>query len=162
MTDHKATKEDWITELPPEYLIQIKLDLEYTQEEYDELMLGLVPKVMEDKWFIYSEGDWLYFHRSWTGAFIGKIKFRQEAFKFITDELWVVPGDSSECIMPPKPQLYESLIAGLLLGRDVSYYPQGSLANHVLVGRGRSRREKIEHGIKIKIEKSEQNDKNDT
>jgi hypothetical protein len=32
--------------------------------------MGLLPVQMEDKWFIYYEEDWLYLHRSWTGACI--------------------------------------------------------------------------------------------
>ena len=31
------------------------------------LKTGLVPKEMEDKWFIYYEHPRLFFHRSWTG-----------------------------------------------------------------------------------------------
>lgn len=38
--------------------------------EVDRLKRGFVPVQMEHKWFIYFEGDWLRFHRSWTGAFI--------------------------------------------------------------------------------------------
>jgi hypothetical protein len=41
----------------------------------ERLVLGLIPKGMEDKWFIHFEGTasrqgWLLFHRSWTGACI--------------------------------------------------------------------------------------------
>ena len=165
MTDHKATKEDWKAKPPPEYLIQYELQLEYSQDEYDELMLGIVPEAMEDKWFIYSEDEWLYFHRSWSGVFIGKIRFRQEGIKFITDELWVIPSEPSQNIILTESELFEILIGSLLLGRNTSYYPQSLTDYHALMGRGRSRREKVEHGMEFspfKIEKSEQNEKNDT
>jgi len=31
---------------------------------------GFVPADMDDRWFIFFEDGWLYFHRSWTGACI--------------------------------------------------------------------------------------------
>jgi len=33
---------------------------------------------MEDKWFIYFENGWLYFHRSWTGFGIYKAQLKKE------------------------------------------------------------------------------------
>jgi len=33
-------------------------------------MDGHGPVDMDDRWFIYYEGGWLHFHRSWTGAHI--------------------------------------------------------------------------------------------
>jgi hypothetical protein len=32
------------------------------------MIQGHIPQDMDDKWFIYFEDGWLYFHRSWTGA----------------------------------------------------------------------------------------------
>jgi hypothetical protein len=46
----------------------------FTDLNADKLMEGLVPVEMEDKWFVYFEDGWLYFHRSWTGALIYWIK----------------------------------------------------------------------------------------
>ena len=43
------------------------LKLFFSEEQYLKLKIGLIPKEMEDKWFIYYENDWLHFHRSWTG-----------------------------------------------------------------------------------------------
>ncbi len=34
------------------------------------MMLGHLPRDMDDKWFIFFSNGWLYFHRSWTGACI--------------------------------------------------------------------------------------------
>ena len=31
---------------------------------------GVIPREMEDKWFIYFKDGWLNFHRSWTGAHV--------------------------------------------------------------------------------------------
>jgi hypothetical protein len=43
------------------------LELLFTDAEGERLMLGHIPRNMEDKWFIFFEAGWLYFHRSWTG-----------------------------------------------------------------------------------------------
>ena len=34
------------------------------------MRFGHIPEDMDDKWFIFFEKGWLYFHRSWTGACI--------------------------------------------------------------------------------------------
>jgi hypothetical protein len=31
------------------------------------MKIGHIPADMDDKWFIFFEDGWLYFHRSWTG-----------------------------------------------------------------------------------------------
>jgi len=52
--------------------------LSFTEEQYQKLQKGLVPKVMEDKWYIYFENDCLYFHRSWTGLGILRAEIIRE------------------------------------------------------------------------------------
>ena len=82
--NNMATKESWqnvpinnpksvnISEIAPD------LKLFFSEEQYKMLHKGLIPKQMEDKWFIYFENDWLYFHRSWTGNGIFKAKITKE------------------------------------------------------------------------------------
>ncbi len=163
--NRKAEREDWKTGPAPAGLVRRELHLEFSQAEYDELMLGIVPEAMEDKWFIFSEGEWLHFHRSWTGQFIGKIRFGREGSTYVTRELHVIPGDPSGGILPPEPELFDTLISGLLLGRDAFSYPEGSLAGHALIGRGRSRREEVEPGMDMQplnVEESRRKEKDDT
>jgi len=165
MTDIKATKEDWKTEEAPEHLINISMHREYTAEEYKEIMLGIIPEGMDDKWFIYSESEWLFFHRSWTGAFVGKVKLQKEGPQYVATETWVVPNDEADTGEGHDSRLFEVLIDGLLLGRNATYFPYGTIANHALVGWGRSRRDKINPLDFITItekSKSEDHDKNDT
>jgi hypothetical protein len=45
----------------------IEISMQFTNEQFEKLKKGLIPKQMEDKWFIFYEKGWLYFHRSWTG-----------------------------------------------------------------------------------------------
>lgn len=44
---------------------------------------------MQDKWFIFFENDWLFFHRSWTGYGIYKAKIININEKFYTNEFFV-------------------------------------------------------------------------
>ena len=46
----------------------------FTAEELARVEHGLVPEQMEDKWFVFWEAPWLWFHRSWTGLAIYGVK----------------------------------------------------------------------------------------
>lgn len=71
----KALKTDWKTmDMPPENEA-FQMEYPMTPEEYAALQAGLIPKEMEDKWFLYFEEDTLYVHRSWTGFCIYIIRF---------------------------------------------------------------------------------------
>ena len=57
------------------------IPLEYTAafaaDEFACLTLGLIPRAMEDKWFIYYEDPYLFLHRSWTGQPVYRLAFRK-------------------------------------------------------------------------------------
>ena len=50
---------------------------------------GLIPRQVEDKWFIYFEESWIYFHRSWTGPCVYGIRFESSAACILAVESWV-------------------------------------------------------------------------
>ena len=50
---------------------------------------GIIPKQMEDKWFIYFEDGWLRFHRSWTGFFIYAVKLDGSPAGVRVTDSWV-------------------------------------------------------------------------
>lgn len=98
--EERATRDSWknspinikkainISEIAPD------LSLEFSAEQFDQLQKGLIPEAMEDKWFIYFENDWLFFHRSWTGnciyqAHILKEKGDQEDREYKIKEFFV-------------------------------------------------------------------------
>ena len=61
-----ASRSDWTTvEMergrPLDYSRRVTADQVVTLRE------GTIPRVMEDKWFSFVEGDRLHLHRSWTG-----------------------------------------------------------------------------------------------
>jgi len=89
-----ATKETW--ENKPIFLPKyIEFKIKLSDAEYALLKRGLVPDAMEDKWFIYFEDDWLYFHRSWTGQGIFKARLLEIDGEKVID-LFYVEGDPEQ------------------------------------------------------------------
>ena len=68
-----ARKTDWKTEPWPALT---PLEFELTLEG-DRVLLGSVPREMEDKWFVYRDGDQLLIHRSWTGILMFRVAFER-------------------------------------------------------------------------------------
>jgi hypothetical protein len=76
----RATRTSWKTLPAPAQREPLEFTAVFTDAEVELLVLGLIPKGMEDKWFVYFERPayrgpayrqgWLLFHRSWTGACI--------------------------------------------------------------------------------------------
>ena len=63
-----ATRTSWKTLPLPEARVAVDFTASCTKEEFQRIRRGLIPREMEDKWFIFYEEPWLYLHRSWTGA----------------------------------------------------------------------------------------------
>ena len=71
-----VTKKDWkIKPLPEE---KEKLDYHnfFGDADAEKIVHGFKPRDMDDKWFVYSEDDWVYFVRSWTGHHIFGFRLR--------------------------------------------------------------------------------------
>ena len=81
------TKKTW-QNFPIDNPKRIDIDLYFSDKHFSKLTKGLIPKEMEDKWFIYFENDWLYFHRSWTGSGIYKAKLYKEQNGYSIKEFW--------------------------------------------------------------------------
>jgi hypothetical protein len=70
-----ASRRDWSNLPLPLNHKRIALDVRLSKEESENLKLGFVPRMMEQKWFVYFEGNTLYEHRSWTGFCRSRIHF---------------------------------------------------------------------------------------
>ncbi len=70
-----AKKSDWNTQPMPAKRAVLQLDETFTKAEMTRIRRGLVPREMEEKWFIYFEKDTLFLHRSWTGACLYTVRF---------------------------------------------------------------------------------------
>ncbi len=60
-------KSDWKTVEMPESVERFSIEISLSEEEMGYLREGHKPQEMEDKWFMYYEGEKLFLHRSWTG-----------------------------------------------------------------------------------------------
>jgi hypothetical protein len=56
---------------------------------WEAIQLGFIPEEMEDKWFIYEEGGWLNFHRSWTGFCVYRVRLQPTPASAEIAEAWV-------------------------------------------------------------------------
>jgi len=76
MSKKKAQKSDWdeLQGIPKEHSVKL-FEHEFSLEDYRKIQYGLIPEVMEDKWFIYFEDNNLYCHRSWTGFCVYIVEF---------------------------------------------------------------------------------------
>ena len=63
----RATRGSWRTRPLPFNRTRILLERRFDRGEWAALRRGFVPTEMEDKWFVFEDEGWLYFHRSWTG-----------------------------------------------------------------------------------------------
>ena len=81
---------------------------------------GLIPQVMEDKWFIYYEEPCLFFHRSWTGEPVFRVTLKPgsegaEAGEVLwSKHLATLPGADPAY----QAQLLDVLVSNLLLDQS--------------------------------------------
>ncbi|HZK97802.1 MAG TPA: hypothetical protein VFC67_26605 [Prolixibacteraceae bacterium] len=85
--DKKAIRTTWKNE-PIDNPKRIDLSLHFTDTEFSKLTSGLIPHEMEDKWFIFYENDWLFFHRSWTGFGLFKAQLIKDQEGYSIKEFW--------------------------------------------------------------------------
>ena len=67
---------------------RVEIGLHFTNDQYEKLIRGIIPHQMEDKWFVFYEDKWLYFHRSWTGYGIYKAELLKVLDGYIINEFW--------------------------------------------------------------------------
>ena len=96
---------------------------DYSEEDYKKISLGLIPEVMEDKWFIFMESEVLSFHRSWTGVCIYEVSFVQSGSRYSVGEAWVNRDSQQykETDSNYDSELLNFLIDNLLLGKNISF-----------------------------------------
>jgi hypothetical protein len=91
----------------------------FTSGELERLSAGLVPKQMEDKWFVYFEEPYLYLHRSWTGQPVFRVKLRpSEAGAEVEEALWSGPQNPEKTDIAYQAQLLDFIVSNLLLGQS--------------------------------------------
>ena len=132
----------------------------YSSEEFDRIKLGLSPKEMEDKWFIYYENHSLNIHRSWTGYHIYQITIQSQednTYKVIqtlvnrNKDQYNQQNDEYDVL------LIDYLIDRLLLGKNVPFPTPTALTGeasmifkHSMVGYATPNIKEPEPGINLK------------
>ena len=108
----------------------------YSTQEFERIARGLIPQAMEDKWIIFFEEPWLYFHRSWTGFGIYGVRFEQEATGWSATEAWVSRNADqySGSNIEYETALLKFLIDALLLERPASFPAPAEVAANVPPG----------------------------
>jgi hypothetical protein len=89
MSHKRATRNSWEITPMPELRAKIPVLRSFSVAEYQRLSTGLVPEGTEDKWFIFFEDHWLYFHRSRTGYCIYQLRLEPVIDKYHVTEAWV-------------------------------------------------------------------------
>lgn len=74
-----AQRTDWKALEMPERRARLSVERVFTRDEFARLCFGVVPRSMEDKWFVFFESPWLHVHRSWTGVCVYQIRIAQAA-----------------------------------------------------------------------------------
>ena len=91
----RATRQSWPNLKPLlAQRAQLSLHRAFTEQEYERIRLGFIPERMEDKWFMFTEDDTLYIHRSWTGHCIYQLKLTQEDTNYVVSEALVNRDES--------------------------------------------------------------------
>ncbi len=139
-----ATRESWKTTEPSGPFLQIPYQAQFSLDEVEKIRRGIVPRDMEDKWFVFFESDVLYFHRSWTGTLIYRVQLSVsasggtiESAEVLDDKEFYRRGSKRDEV-----RMLGFLVAALLLGKDVEFPMPSSMKNsppgayqHNVVGR---------------------------
>lgn len=147
VTRETAKRDSWQTKPLPEARAPLAYARTFDAAEYARIQRGLVPEQMEDKWFIFFEASWLFFHRSWTGTAIYAVKLRGEGEGAAVEEAWAnrAPEEYRETDAAHDAKMLAFLVDRLLLGLPATFPiregvdpAKTSLLVHHIVGHGRS------------------------
>jgi hypothetical protein len=125
----RATRGSWRTQPLPFNRTRILLERRFTRWDWAALKRGFVPQVMEDRWFVFEDDGWLYFHRSWTGYGVYWVRLFDTPTGGDIVEAWVsrdrdqYKGASAEDDVRRLSQLIDTLLLGK--GRDAGGAAEG-------------------------------------
>lgn len=120
-----AAAADWHHEpLPPQHTT-IRLNRMLSEQKMEAIRRGCIPEDMSDRWFVYAEGDTVYFHRSWTGYCVYVLRFvpHADAWGLAEADVNRDPAQYSETSDERDAERIGALIDSVLLHRAVSVPP---------------------------------------
>jgi len=115
-----AKREDWNNLRMSDRRIQLPVEAKFPSDDFRKLKGGVIPVEMEDKWFIFFEDDWLYFHRSWTGFCVYQARTEKEGEEFKFAEVWATrdPEQYTNTDLDYDLDVFLFLVYGYLLGKS--------------------------------------------
>ena len=135
-----ATAGDWQRE-PFGEVVPIPYRAEFSPEAYARLKAGVIPRAMEDKWFVYFEAPYLHFHRSWTGLPVYRVVLDTVGEgAIVADAHWSKAlADAPDADPGYQARLLHFLVSNLLLGRSEPFplpetahaAPPGAYQHHI-------------------------------
>lgn len=76
----KANRQSWKIDESKHTLVDLVIEQEkFTIDEMEKIKLGLIPKSMDDRWFVFFEENKLFIYRSWSGKLIYVCKFSEDS-----------------------------------------------------------------------------------
>ena len=139
-----TTRNSWKTLPLPVKTEPLGFSALYTDADTEKIRDGLLPRAMEDKWFIYFLDGWLYFHRSWTGACIYAVRFDGSPAGVRAIDSWVSrdPQQYRSDDLEYDRKMLAFLIDALLLGKSAQFprpadvqQAMSGVYQHHLIGR---------------------------
>ena len=142
----RAMATSWKHLPPPAEREPLGFEALFTDAAAEQLMLGLVPDQMEDKWFVYFDDGWLRFHRSWTGAFVYALRLDGSPAGVRVVDSWVNRNQQQYAASDTAydRKLVQFLIDAFLLKKSGATFPMPvglpqapeGVVQHSYVGRG--------------------------
>lgn len=122
-----AKLDSWMTKPMPDAIADLDYSAEFSPQEFERISHGLIPKEMEDKWFIVLDGHTLNLHRSWTGHCIYQVEFGRDGEKYSVRRTTAnrVPDQYRQTDDDYDVRMLNFLIRNLLLG-DNGAFPMPS------------------------------------
>lgn len=119
----KAYRTSWKNIPMPDLRELFSFERKFSKEEFEKISLGLLPKEMEDKWFIFEENKNIYFHRSWTGFCIYQIQLDEIEDQYAIIQVFVNRDKNQYQNEDNKhdKELLNYLIDNLLLKQDTAF-----------------------------------------
>ncbi len=129
-----ADIDSWQNLPMPEEVAELEYKAEYSADEFERISRGLIPREMEDKWFIFFQGKTLQLHRSWTGFCVYHIEFAKVDGKHVVQRALVNRNqdqyDSSDNEYDAR--LLHFLVANMLLGQNEPFPVPADTSNDEL------------------------------
>jgi hypothetical protein len=105
----------------------------FSTEAFALIENGLIPLGMEDKWFVFHDEPFVFFHRSWTGKPVYRLRIeRTESEIRVVEALWAnefAKGTDVGLLFENagyQSQLLEFVVSNLLLGKTTPFpLPEG-------------------------------------